>query len=725
MPAEDRTLSLSFHGRVIDHLGLEMYQSPVAAVAELVSNAWDADAESVAIDLPTKLAAGAELVIRDDGIGMSFFECQRRFLNVGYNRRGEDPARTSPGGRPLLGRKGIGKFAGFGIAQTVEVESICTERWQVQVANPDGEPHTLRHFPAEIEIAEIRDDLIDVRDVESGRIESIELTEDPGGEISVTYLPPGERTVFQMDLEALRGAPDEYVGTSEHEITVVAYEPPDESRADDHGTRIRLRDLTVDRRPSPAVFGRSMARRFLLLERSEGFTVTVDGQPISAEDDAEKVEFDYPTDYDADERPTGLAVEDGWGLETLASGNTVRWRFVFYKEPVPDEELSGVSVFAHGKLAQRPFFFNLTGGLGGQTGMHYLSGRVEADFIDESESDLISTERQRVNWERPETAPLRDWGQDRIRRLLRLWQDRRAEEKVRMMEQRLEPFAQRLGRLPRAERKVVERAMKSVARIETLSNTQYAEFATAMLTAWEAGRLHDLIDQLAEADELDEAQLLLVLGEAKVLTALHTAEKVRSQVELVEGLRRRVEERELENAVRDYIAANPWLLGPDWETFVKERGIDHLVREAADEAGLDDDDDWNGRVDLVLAASDNLLVVEFMRPSLGVDWDHMDRFNRYINILREKVSAAAGQFRRVRGLLVADRLERRTGMQDRIDQLRGSDMDVIDWEGLLARAEGQWRDFLELLRDRAPEDERLAALIDDAGPGQRAEEEEQ
>lgn len=714
MPVEERTLSLSFHGRVIDHFGLEMYQSPVAAVAELVSNAWDADAEHVEVRLPAELTPNAELIIQDDGIGMSFFECQRRFLNVGYNRRGKDPTRTSPGGRPLLGRKGIGKFAGFGIAQTVEVESISTERYQVQGRDRDGELRTLRHFPAEIEIAEIRDNWIDVRVVESGRIDSIELTEDLVTEIAVTYLSPGERTVFRMDLESLRGAPDEYVGTSEHEITVVAYEPPDDSRADDHGTTIRLRDLTVDRRPSPAVFGRSMARRFLLLERSEGFTVTVDSQAISAEEDAERVEFDYPTDYRDDELPSGLTVEDGWGLETLASGDTVRWRFVFYKEPVPDEELSGIAVFAHGKLAQRPFFFNLTGGFGGQTGMHYLSGRVEADFVDEMGTDLISTERQRINWERPETAELRDWGQTRIRTLLRLWQDRRAEEKVRLMEERLEPFARRLGRLPGSERKVVERAMKSVARIQTLSIAQFTEFATAMLTAWEAGRLHDLIDQLADSEQLDEAQLLVVLGEAKVLTALHTAEKVRSQVELVEGLRRRVEERELENAVRDYIAANPWLLGPDWETFVKERGIDHLVREAANEAGLDQDDDWNGRVDLVLAAGDNLLVVEFMRPGLSVDWDHTDRFNRYINILREKISAAAGQFRRVRGLLVADRLERRTGMQTRIDQLRGSDMDVTDWGGLLARAEGQWRDFLELLRDRAPEDERLSALIDGA-----------
>ena len=37
-------LFLRFHGRIIDSLGIQMYQSPVAAVAELIANAWDADA---------------------------------------------------------------------------------------------------------------------------------------------------------------------------------------------------------------------------------------------------------------------------------------------------------------------------------------------------------------------------------------------------------------------------------------------------------------------------------------------------------------------------------------------------------------------------------------------------------------------------------------------------------------------------------------------------------
>ena len=50
---QEKKLHLSFHGRIIDSLGIQMYQSPVAAVAELIANAWDADATKVDVTLPT------------------------------------------------------------------------------------------------------------------------------------------------------------------------------------------------------------------------------------------------------------------------------------------------------------------------------------------------------------------------------------------------------------------------------------------------------------------------------------------------------------------------------------------------------------------------------------------------------------------------------------------------------------------------------------------------
>ena len=113
MSDDEKKLYFRFHGRIIDSLGIQMYQSPVAAVAELIANAWDADAKHVDVILPSALPENCTIEIRDDGNGMTFAECQNCYLNVGRNRRVDDKTDTSRGGRPVLGRKGIGKFAGI------------------------------------------------------------------------------------------------------------------------------------------------------------------------------------------------------------------------------------------------------------------------------------------------------------------------------------------------------------------------------------------------------------------------------------------------------------------------------------------------------------------------------------------------------------------------------------------------------------------------------------
>ncbi|MEU3286706.1 ATP-binding protein [Streptomyces longwoodensis] len=641
-------LYIDFHGRVIEHLGIDMYQSPVAAIAELVSNSWDADANSVKVKLPNNLAASSEIIIADDGEGMTLQQCQDRYLKVGYNRRKDRQSELTLGGRPVMGRKGIGKFAGFGIADLVLVETVSKET--------------------------------------------------------------GERTVFELDVARLTGESDEYASETLLDVEVIEYSGPDESKRLQHGTTIYLRNLTLKKRPNKDQFRVSMARRFLLLERADEFKVIVNGEPISIEEDVEKIQFSFPADYSKAEMPDALQIEDGWGVEELANGEKIRWQFHFYRDPIHEEELAGISIFSHHKLSQRPFLFNLSGGFGGQQGTSYLSGRIEADFIDDQEKDLISTERQRINWEADATLPLFEWGQGRVKSLLKIWQERRAESKVKAMNARIEPFSQRLGRLERHERRIVDRALTSLARISVISDDQFEDLANAILSAWEGGRLRDLIDDLGQADEMDADALVRILVESRAMNALHAAERVKMQLNLIEGLEERIKNRELENAVRDYIAKNPWMISPEWDTFKIEKSLANLMKLVG-ETSLDTLSGWKGRVDLVLCAGHQLLVIEFMRPGVTADWDHVGRFERYIFSLREAIIAnRGGDFTSVTGLMVADSLDRPAGFTEKLAGLRRQGMDATDWSGLLTKAKAQWQDYFDILFDRAPEDGRMKSL---------------
>lgn len=645
----EKVLHLKFHGRIIDHLGIQMYQSPVAAVAELVSNAWDADAEKVEIQLPNNLG-NSELAIKDNGIGMTFVECQERFLNVGWCRRGiNSREKTKEKSRPVLGRKGIGKFAGFGIATVIRIET--------------------------------------------------------------TSKRTGEKTVFELNINELRSG--EYV-SKDGKIQVLEYLAPDNKRKDKHGTLIILKQLTIRRRPSPEQFSLSMARRFLLHQRVQDFKVLVNNNSLP-EENSQSLEYVFPRDYETGERPDGLHDADGWGVEELSNGRKIRWRIFFYRDIIGEEELRGVAVFSNWKLAQKPFFFNLAGGLGGQHGQEYMSGQIEADYIDELEEDIIATERQRINWEHAETVPLEKWGQKRIKDLLRIWRDRRGEERRRQIENKVVAFSNRMDRLPSYERRTVKRALTSIGKIPTLTDTQFQSLGESMLTAWEQGRLHDLIDDLATREEITTEWLLATLAEADVLVALNLAEAVRTKVEAIRGLKILVDKGELENAVRDYIADKPYLLDPRWETFRKEVSVKHVMDKAAQEAGLeigsDGGDGERKRIDLALRSNEHLLIVEFMRPGLRADWEHISKCKRYVLLIRNKIEAETELgISKVTGLIVADRLDSDASVRLEIKELVKTDILAFSWKSLLERSEKTWREFLEIVGARAPDDQRLQSL---------------
>jgi len=120
----------------VDKLGIKLYDKATAVVAETIANCYDADAENVIVKVPLDkwLATrsngeindkGYEISVEDDGIGMTPEVVNDFYLKVGTDRR-LDPRRGSFSPikkRPVMGRKGIGKLAAFGICKVIEVRS--------------------------------------------------------------------------------------------------------------------------------------------------------------------------------------------------------------------------------------------------------------------------------------------------------------------------------------------------------------------------------------------------------------------------------------------------------------------------------------------------------------------------------------------------------------------------------------------------------------------------
>lgn len=106
--------------RVIARVTDGIYREPAAALRELISNAWDADANTVTII--TDAPRFSRIYVRDDGVGMSYRTLSRLLHSIGGSAKrqeegeelgitaADDPQKT-PAGRYLIGKIGIGLFS--------------------------------------------------------------------------------------------------------------------------------------------------------------------------------------------------------------------------------------------------------------------------------------------------------------------------------------------------------------------------------------------------------------------------------------------------------------------------------------------------------------------------------------------------------------------------------------------------------------------------------------
>lgn len=110
--------ALNVDPRILELLGPNLYTNIYYVLAELIANAYDADAKNVYI-----ISNKDDIRVEDDGHGMSYENGEiKKFLNVaGVSRTGENDSLTRSGERKKMGRKGVGKLAALSVSESVDI----------------------------------------------------------------------------------------------------------------------------------------------------------------------------------------------------------------------------------------------------------------------------------------------------------------------------------------------------------------------------------------------------------------------------------------------------------------------------------------------------------------------------------------------------------------------------------------------------------------------------
>ncbi|WP_293653045.1 ATP-binding protein [Thiolapillus sp.] len=325
---------------VLDHLGINLYSNMAAVLTEAVANAWDADATAVNITIDPD---SKWIKIEDDGIGMSIDDMNEKYLRVGYRRRKMDPmhgTRTAKG-RPVMGRKGLGKLSLFSVANVIEVQSF-----------KDGDAHGLRMT-----------------------VDGIKASVDENSQ----YYSPESLEQDKIDVK--------------------------------QGTHILLKDIKRQRLGrSISALRKRLARRFSIIGETHDFKINIDGDPVTIADreDLNKVQFLWELEgSDVDTSSAGKLLEkealpnrlDAWDSDRLVKG----WLGTVAKPKDLDSDeagnLNGIVVFARGRLFHENILDKLNDG---RLYTKYLTGQIEADFLDlDDEPDIATSDRQRIQEDDP------------------------------------------------------------------------------------------------------------------------------------------------------------------------------------------------------------------------------------------------------------------------------------------------------------------------------------
>lgn len=116
----EKQYKLNIDPRILELLGPNLYTNIYYILAELIANAYDADAHNVYI-----IDSGSYIAVEDDGHGMSYEKGEvGKYLRVAaISRASDEDSKTRELNRPKMGRKGIGKLAALSVSDNVYIKT--------------------------------------------------------------------------------------------------------------------------------------------------------------------------------------------------------------------------------------------------------------------------------------------------------------------------------------------------------------------------------------------------------------------------------------------------------------------------------------------------------------------------------------------------------------------------------------------------------------------------
>ena len=623
-----------------------MYPSVTSTIAELISNSWDADAKNVWVKIPFEQLRepGAEIVVVDDGSGMTHEEARDRYLIVGRKRRVALGRDKSKEGRPLHGRKGIGKLAAFGTAKTLECHTLAK--------------NTLTTIRFRLDYDKIRQ-------------------EDAGSDYQVE--PP---------------------------ITVVETITDPNGNNLEHGTRIVLSDLKLKRNISEKVFRQSMSRRFALdtgamniylnnsqIERFDypvEFRFPQDGAPEGVSIIDQWAEDSIDSDDSADSKPVKwwigfteqpLKDQSLQGISVLARGKMVQRPFMF-------QRAQGLT----GQLGQEYLI--------GEVQADWLDAGNDID------QDRIQANRDQLQLEDEELDSFMTWGQGLLKWALQARNDLRKDKVEGDLNDLLSKGL--IDELSPLEQRQMKRVISAISKISELSIFEGRELVKSVVNARSDTIVRGLLEEIDSTEPGFQTKVWDIIRQFGIIDARRNQSIIEARLKAIEELHRFIHEGAREvPTIHKHIKDNPWLIDPRWNLFGNEIDLRTfgIVPEPGEPGSRVDFLFILGPSQP--DAHDELLLVEIKRATRkdgkphAVSSEEIDRFHRYALQIRRKQRNNSNPYLLTALMIAQEYTNEAREVKESLETVRGMNLIFRTWDHVLLETERLHKGWLAVTTRRA------------------------
>jgi len=553
----NKELELKFDPNTIEHLGISLYSQLPSVLSELISNSWDADADNVSMDF-IETAAGKEIHYIDDGHGMSFNELNDKYLMIGRNRRLSDKSQKTPGGRNVIGKKGLGKLSVFGICDEVDVLTI----------------------------------------------------------------KDGIKNQFVMNISEIKNSKEH-----SYKPNILIREEPTDKK---NGTVLRLKKIRRKTGFKIDNLAHGLSKKFLIFDNLNTSLTHNGKDEIVITNEMKFAKFNIEFTWDLPSNKYN---------ESYECWKDVKGKIITLETPIKDTEMKGVYLTSRGKIVNTAGFY----GLRDTDQFHnYVTGYLEVDFIDDLEDDLISTDRQSLNWEHDVTRDLQKYLQIAIKRIGADWKKKRRDKKQAAVKEETELDIEiwKSG-LPSLEQDLAERIIDPVLENPGIGVNETSEIIGGVIGKFNNASFKEYAHQIASTINPEEMpKFLRLMDEWKMIEAKQLSDLAISRIEVIKQFEEHLDKDTKEvPTLHNFLKKFSWLLDPRILEFKDEVTYSKLLKDSFPEEKLDIKD---RRIDFLCsnALGGILYIIEIKRSKYQIDTKALDQTFEYGAFLQDKYASS-------------------------------------------------------------------------------------